>query len=244
MASYLYGLVLARNATRIPGDVRGLDAAPVRAVACDGLAVLVSETVERPRATLEAVRCHDTVLQAVIDAGITVAAARFGQTFATDAGACRYAGDQGGEGSPRIARVLQEFDGCVEMRVLVPDSLTLARVAAATAQPLPPGQDSDAATGPGAAYLERLRERQREGTLPAARVGSIAGAIGPVVRAERVSPLHQGSGAVFAHLVERGAVGEYRAAVNALPALRGRDGRRGVIVVGPLALYSFAEPIP
>lgn len=255
MATYLYGLVLARNAPRVTGNARGLDSAPVRVVTCNELAALVSTIAEQPSATLDAVRSHDEALQGVIDSGVTAAAARFGQTFATDADVCRHVGDRAGgggdgeAGGARIARVLEEFDGCVEMRILVADATAIERTGSLPAKAaLSSRPRHDGGSGPGAAYLQRLRESEKTRggeweSDPTSRP-SLAAAIGSAVRAERVSALAGRGGAVFAHLVRRGEVGEYRKVVEALPALRGRDGRMAATIVGPLALYAFAEPTP
>jgi hypothetical protein len=48
--------------------------------------------------------------------------------------------------------------------------------------------------------------------------------------------LPRSKGVAFSHLVKRDEMDEYRAAISALPALA--DAK----VVGPLALYGFAEP--
>ncbi|HJQ20693.1 MAG TPA: GvpL/GvpF family gas vesicle protein [Gemmatimonadaceae bacterium] len=217
MPSYLHGLLLSRNVHALPRHVRGVANAPVRAIECGGLAALVGDVGATPEAALDGVRAHDAALQAVIDARVTVAAARFGQTFTTSADVCTHLERVGA----RVQRVLEEFDGCGEMRLLMHD--TAALDPAATTSRL------DDAASPGRAYLEHLRSR----VLPALR---LAPALGPVVRAERVARMPRGSGAVFAHLVEFGSVDDYRSAVAAVPALA--EAR----LVGPVALYSFAEP--
>lgn len=222
MVTYLYGFLLSDNAARLPRDARGVAAAPVRAITCDGLAALVS-TIERPpeRATLDDVRAHDAALQSAVNAGVTVAAARFRQTFGDDEELGRHVREHGA----RVERLLREFDGCVEMRILLRD-----------ADVLEPERGGAAAVeiydGPGHEYLARLREQHAR-----ANALSLVSALGPVVRAERVSLLPRDAGAVFAHLVNRGDIEQYRAAVAAFPALE------QAAVVGPLALYSFAEPV-
>jgi hypothetical protein len=92
-----------------------------------------------------------------------------------------------------------------------------------------------AATTPGRAYLEALRARGA--VAPDLALRAI---IGPMVRGERVEGFqsHQGGvrGIAFAHLVHRDDLAAYGDAVRAVPSLV--DAR----VVGPLPLYSFAEP--
>lgn len=220
--TYLYGLVLARNAHLVPAHITGLGGGIVRVLECDGLGAVVS-TLERPpaRDSLDDIRAHDHALQSVVNHGATAAAGRFGQIFPTDEEARRYVIQHG----ERIARVLDEYDGCVEMRLLL----------AGAPEPTPPVPEPPAASaeevGPGRAYLERVRAIH-SGTDRLA----LRGALGPMVRAERVEELPKERGVAFAHLIERRSEAEYRDAIAALPALA--DGT----LVGPLALYTFAEP--
>lgn len=220
MATYLYGLVLARNAALVPADIAGLQGAPVRVLTCNALGALVS-TLDRPpgRATLDDVRAHDAVLQRAVDAGSTAAAVRFGQSFAGDDETCRHVVERG----ERLVSVLGDFDGCVEIRLLLAHAGEPA-----DAKPPPEAQ---AGSGPGRAYLEQLRDSREHLQRLALR-----SALGPVVRAERVEELPRSRGVVFSHLVHRNELPAYREAVAAIPALA--EAR----MVGPLALYSFAEP--
>jgi hypothetical protein len=220
VATYLYGLVLARNAALVPADIAGLQGAPVRVLTCNALGALVS-TLDRPpgRATLDDVRAHDGVLQSAVDAGSTAAAVRFGQTFAGDDEACRHVVER----AERLVSMLGDFDGYVEIRLLL----------AHTGEPdaAKPPIEAQAGSGPGRAYLEQLRDSQVHLQGLALR-----SALGPVVRAERVEELPRSRGVVFSHLVRRDDLTAYREAVAAIPALAEAK------MVGPLALYSFAEP--
>ena len=214
MVTYLYGLVLARNVDRVP-VAAGLGGAAVRSVRCGTLGALVSSVEQKPaRPTLEDVRTHDAVLQSAVDAGVTAVAVRFGQTFAGDDEMCRHTTER----HEPLARLLEQYDGAVEMRLLLP---------AADDEP-PPQLEKD--IGPGRAYLESLRESREH----ADHLG-LRGAIGPSVRAEKVERLPRSRGVVFAHLVMRDELQDYREAISLLPSLA--DAK----VVGPLALYSFAE---
>jgi hypothetical protein len=189
----------------------------VRVVTCDELAALVSTLDRRPeRASLDDVRAHDRALQSIVHHGCTAAAVRFGQIFASDDEMRQHLGERG----ERVARLLEEYDGCVEMRLLLADVTELE-------EPVAP---LDQTTRPGRAYLDRLKGTQQ-------RLENLAlyAALGPVVRAERVEALAT-RGVAFSHLIRRGEEADYRAAVAALPALA------NAVVVGPLALYSFAEP--
>lgn len=221
MATYLYGLILARNAHLVPAHITGIDGTPVRVVACDGLDALVSTLSRAPeRSNLDDIRAHDRALQSVVHHGSTAAATRFGQSFSTDNDVRQDVARRSG----RVAKLLDEFDGCVEMRLLV--AITPAPSPQHSAIP------AERAAGPGRAYLESLRD-----ATPGDRVKGMGlrSALGPMVRAERVEELPHARGAVFAHLVRRGDEPAYREAVASQPALA------AAMVVGPLALYSFAE---
>ena len=225
MATYLYGLILTGNAARVPRASVGIGGVPVRVLRCDGLAALVSTLDVVPaHPTLDDLRAHDAAMQAAVDAGVTVVAARFRQAFGTDEDACRHIAEQ----TRRIAALLSDFDGCVEMRLL----LSNKDLAAAS---IPAVRKPDGAldpVGPGHAYLETLRAR----TDPSPELAfSLKSAFGDVVHAERVSRLRNDA-AAFAHLVHRDSVPAYREIVASFPAFA--DAR----IVGPLALYSFAEP--
>jgi hypothetical protein len=218
--TYLYGLVLNRSAHRVPAHITGLGATVLRVIPCDtaALGALVSTLDRAPeRASLDDIRAHDHALQSVVHHGSTTAAVRFGQTFQSENDVKRHVAERG----ERIERVLQEFDGCVEMRILVPME----------AEPGSEQATVDESIGPGRAYLERLRE----GLASAPKKLTLRDALGPIVRAERVEELGA-RGIVFAHLIDRGDEAEYRSAIDALPALAGAR------IVGPLAFYSFAEP--
>jgi gas vesicle protein GvpL/GvpF len=201
----------------------GLQDSAVRVLTCGALGAIVS-TVERmpARATLDDVRAHDGVLQAVVDAGTTAAALRFGQSFAGDDEVCRHVTEH----AERLAGVLEEYDGCVEVRLL------LAHAPESEPEPAKPVTTGSGA-GPGRAYLEQLRNAREHMKRLALR-----SALGPVVRAERVEELPRSRGVVFSHLVQRDELPAYRDAVSAIPALAEAK------MVGPLALYSFAEATP
>jgi hypothetical protein len=217
MTVYLYGLVLGRSAHLIPAHITGVGSTVLRVVHCgdQGLSALVS-TVDAPprRASLDDVRAHDHALQSVVHHGPTAAAVRFGQVFASDDDIRHHLTDQG----PRLLRVLEEYDGCVEMRLLMADTDTETDAEVET----------DLEAGPGRAYLENLRRAINQ-PVPGL---ALKAALGPVVRAERVERLGE-RGAVFSHLIARGDEPAYRDAVSGIPALVGAR------IVGPLPLYSF-----
>lgn len=185
---------------------------------CEKVGAIVSTLDQIPgRANLDDVRAHDHALQAVVHHGATTAAGRFGQTFDSDADTRRHVIEHG----ERVNRVLEEFDGCVEMRLL------LANPPVSAAPPERPATDF----GPGREYLEHIR-----GARDAHAHLALREALGPLIRAEKVEELPKSRGVAFSHLIERSKESAYRSAIMALPALA--EGT----VVGPLALYTFAEP--
>lgn len=217
MPTYLYGLTLTRNALTA-ATVSGIDGTPARVVPCEDLMAIAATVRTGPTRNVESIRAHDHVLQRFVDAGATVAAARFGQLFSDDGDLCAYVADH----AASTRRLLESRDGCVEMRLLLhPND-----------EPPPverPTTDAQL-TGPGTAYLSALRAS----TAADPRL-SLRPALAPFVLAERVHAIHGGWYA-FAHLVRRADLAAYREAVAALPAIAG--GR----LEGPLPLYSFAVP--
>ena len=214
MRTYLYGLILARNAHLVPPHIAGIHGATLSVLPCDALSALVSEVESASSRDLDALRAHDHAVQAVVHHGTTATAVRFGQTF-SDATELRQ--HLAGRAST-LAAILEELDGCVEMRLLM------------TVPPEHPAQQPDVA--PGRAYLEKLRGSPRTTGL------ALQPALGDVVRAERVEELPNGAGVSFAHLIRREHEQTYRDAVASQPSLSAAK------LVGPLALYAFAEGVP
>lgn len=222
MPSYLYGLILDRNSHLIPAHIAGIDGSTLRVVDCGELAALVS-TVDRvtARPSLDQVRAHDHALQAAVHHGATAVAVRFGQAFDSDTQLQDDVRERGKESKA----VLEKCDGCVEMRVLV---------ALPEGERAEPEQRIDQ-DSPGTSYLNHLG-RGSKASRDLAKQWALRAALGPAVLAERVEALPKARGAVFSHLIKRDEESGYRAAIGLHPALA--DAR----VVGPLALYAFAEP--
>lgn len=218
MPTLLYGLTLAGEGS--PDAPAGVGLAPVRELVSGDLRAIVSTVAAKPSPTIETIRDHDRVLREYVRAGATVAAVRFGQAFADDA-ACV---GEIPERASHIETLLREHRGCVEMRVLLP--------AEDQARPAAPSEPA----GPGRAYLESLRAK---GTVWPGL--ALAPVVGPSIRAERIegfaAPSGDARGVAFAHLVHRDDLPAYREALQSMPALAAAR------VVGPLPLYSFAEPI-
>ena len=211
MRTYLYGLILSRNAHLVPSHIAGIRGDTLSVLSCDGLAALVSRVESASSRDLDALRAHDHAIQAVVHHGATATAVRFGQTFADEAELRRHVAERESE----LIATLETLDGCVEMRLLMP----------LEDQPEAPR----GASTPGTAYLESLRASNRVAGL------ALRGALGPVVRDERVEELPRAAGVAFAHLIRREQEGDYRASVAAHPSLTAAR------IVGPLALYAFAQ---
>ena len=214
MRTYLYGLILSRNAHLVPAHITGIRGAALGVLPCDSLSALVSVSDDAGGRDIDALRAHDHAIQSVVHHGATAAAVRFGQTFATEGDLRRHVSER----AAAIAETLERLDGHVEMRLLM------------ALEPEPEPAKETEALPPGRAYLEGLRASNRVAGL------ALRAALGPVVRAEQVEELPRASGVAFSHLIRRDEENQYRDAVAAHPALA------QATIVGPLALYSFATP--
>ena len=219
MPTYLYGLILSRNASRVPTDVSGIGHAPVRVVRCGDLAALVS-IVDAPasRQSLAAIADHDRAAGMVARHGVTALASRFGQTFSDDAALCAELSSF----SSRLVSTLQRYDGYGEMRVLMRE----------TSAPSPTGEPRArvaSTDSPGRAYLESLRDAARPHAPTDFRTR-----FGELVLDERLD--WRRDVLTISHLVRFQDEKEYRAAMHTHPALQ------NATVTGPHALYAFAEP--
>lgn len=216
MAIYLYGLILRRNAERVPSDVIGLDHAAVRTVACDDLCALVSTIASTPsRQNLEALAAHDRASWMVVRNAVTAAASRYGQTFADERVLCADLAMYR-EG---LLATLERYDGYGEMRIVMRVVNEPRPVQAAIAKQRDPGR----------AYLESVRDTLKP--RPSLDFRSILGELFLEERVERRGDLQ-----MIAHLVRFGDEATYRAAFYSHPALE------SATITGPHALYSFAEP--
>ena len=214
MTTYLYGLLLDRNAHLVPAHIVGVGGAALRVVPCDRVGALVSTVASPPRsANLDDVRAHDHALQAVVHHGATVSSVRFGQLFADDDDLRAWVGRL----DRRVIEALEARDGCVEMRLVM-------------AIDREPNADIQQPLGPGTEYLEGLR-----GGRERVRGLALKAALGPVVLRERVDALAGGKGAAFSHLIRREDESAYRDAVA------GQSSLTDATLVGPLAFYSFAH---
>jgi hypothetical protein len=214
MPTHLYCLVPARGELRLPGTppIRVLGFGPVSAWVSDAAgAALSRDARDVARAAVE----HDRVIGAALGQGVTPLPAALADPYEDDAAASADIALHMGA----IADALDRMQGRVEMTIIV----------ALTDAPPPPD-----AAGRGRAYMEQLRSQSSRANEVADR---IAASLEPIAgngrrRADR------GRVAV-SHLVDRGAVDEYR--VRALASAG--DGYR-IVIDGPRAPYSFARYSP
>ena len=211
------------------GPVRVLDAGPI---------VAWVETIAAPIApTVERIRVHDAVTDAALATGTTPIPARFGQIFASDE-VCR---DALRRRSARLLADLARVDGLVEMRVVA--RLAVPGPAGGQGVPEGPVAAENGPGGPGRAYLEELRGRQKlernMQSISAAVRQRLTETVGAFVRGEAIS-LDPLPAAVLSasHLVPRDAVSRYRSAL--LDATLGPEVER-IVVSGPGAPYRFVS---
>jgi len=228
MPTYVYCLV---NASReLPAHVpRGLDGAPVRAVPAASLVAWASDVADaRPAATVERVRAHDAVVRCALGAE-TPLPARFGQTFTDDAMVVARVRER----ETALHGALERVRGKVEMTVRVRPTLDVRDASPVVRE----GGSS------GRAYLVRLRERHRTEQMwrDAADIirRRVIEAAGSLVHAEAMATIAKPERWLsISHLIVRGDIMSYRAALDALAA---RDPTLSLAVSGPWAPYSFAE---
>ena len=217
MPTYLYGLVLSRNAARVPPNVAAIGRAPVRVVACGDLSAIASTLDDAPSPRdLESVAAHDRAMFTVVREGVTAVASRFGQLFASDTTLC----DELAASSTRLRAMLERYDGSAEMRVSVRDVVE-SHVTA-------PASITSSAVSPGRAYLESVRARLNERPPLTLR-----GHLGDLIldeRAERRKDVQ-----TLSHRIRFEDEGRYRAVLATHPALA------GAAITGPHPLYTFAE---
>lgn len=219
MPTYLYGLILSRNADRAPLSDAGIDGTPVRVVRCDGVSAVVGSLGAPPsREDKYAVAAHDIALTKVVRHAVTVLSSRFGQMFADDHALCRELASSAMR--ERIVATLERLDGYGEMRIVMRDVIAPPSALRASVEP----QDS-----PGRAYLESLRR-----TLQPRRPIDFRATLGDLVLDERVE--RRKDVQTISHLVRFGDESKYRAELYSHPVLE------GATILGPHALYTFAEP--
>jgi hypothetical protein len=232
LAIYLYCVL---RATREPSaSLRGIDGAPVRAIALSGLGVWVSDTEATTVApSPERAREHDRVVRAALERE-TPLPARFGQVVVSE-DELRAALSERHE---VLEAALKKVEGAVEMtvRMLVP---------APNVEAVEQSTGGRTGAESGRRYLERVAAVHREERNVLAKAGLIRdrvnSVVGDLVRAQSFAGAVAGSTlATLSHLVPRERIDAYR---SALQTLREEDPALAIMVSGPWAPYSFTEGI-
>jgi hypothetical protein len=228
MRTYLYCL-LATPADDVPAALRGVGGGAVRAIAHGPVTAWVSTVgSDTPPPTPDNARAHDRVVRAAL-ARATPLPARFGQLFESDDALRALLAARG----PSLVAALRRVEGGCEMTVRV--LLGAAPPTARDAGPLPRS---------GREYLARVRARQNAARAARQEAdflhGRLRQAVEGLIRDEsRAESTPAAYSLSVSHLVAREDVPRYRLALRALqdrePALR-------LMVSGPWAPYSFADP--
>jgi hypothetical protein len=244
--TYLYALLRAKDDAQLAIDDAGIDDAPVRVVAADDLAAVVSTVAAESfdPASIEAhmadltwlesvARAHDRVVSAAARAA-TVIPLRLGTTCADDASARELLTDL----SPAALRTFDRLDGRWEFGVQL----------LATTRSRPPNAGPSES---GVAFLRRRQaELQQDDAVRAAETqlaqAAFEGLAALAVDSRRNPPRETTpTGAAMllngVFLVDSDVVARFRAAVDDLAASLGQE---RVVLTGPWAPYSFAELAP
>lgn len=197
----------------------GMAGEPLRVVRAARLAAVTGELAGVPHASIPALRRYDAVQRALAGEIAAVLPARFGTLVASD-------GEVAAELQAREAALhtaLREVRGCVQM--------TLRAIHLDDGPQVLPGDPNRAS---GRDYLRSLAaEVARQRAVPA--LAPVLAAVARWVRSVRVE--RNGAVASVYHLVPRGAVQSYAAAVRQAAAAAGLR----VSIAGPFPAYAFGE---
>ena len=227
-----FHLYCVTGAGLTPDDVAGIDGARVHAVVADDVAVWASHAPAPLRASIDAVRAHNAVVEAA-HAAETPVPLRFGQWLADETAVRECLAERAATWRAQLA----DLAGTAEYGVRVVDPALEN-----TAQDVRPDR-----TGTGRAYLESLAGRDSErgrrvevGTAIADWLeGRLANGGDRLVLRARVDPLESAHGLVsIAHLVRRADDAVYRSALAA--AIEERP-ELHFLTSGPWPPYSFAS---
>ena len=211
---YLYAI---GDAAEIPPepDGRGIGGAPLHVLARDGLAAVLSRhRTLRPEPSPELLWAHEAVVERLM-ARATVLPLRFGTVLDGDEALAATLAERDDE----LAAGLERVRGRVELGV---------RVLGAPQPSRPPGAQS------GRAYLMARRDAHHRAEREAAEVHAPLAAEAHDARLRAPAPPPAILAA--AYLVDRGAVGAFRARVGALAAARSDV---EIACTGPWPPYSF-----
>jgi hypothetical protein len=221
---YLYAVLAEPPAGALPS---GLTGEPVRLVACDDVLAAVGDVPSAPMVDEASLRAHDAAVRRLAAGVSALLPARFGSIADNERELCDAL-------RPRLDAFregLRAVRGCEQM------TLRFARrdAAAPDAAPAVPSTSSVFA-GPGTRYLDARRASAGDPrAIP--EVGRVLDALAPLVRGERWER-HGGPPLLASvyHLVPRGSLDEYRAAV----ASAADEAGVRVTSSGPWPPYAFA----
>jgi hypothetical protein len=215
----VYAYAIAESLREAPEEA-GLDGAPLRVVAADGLAAVVSDRGDAQLTVSEdALWAHERIVERLMEER-AVLPMRFGSVLAGDDAVEAMLSSRRAE----LTEGLHRVRGAVELGVRIAWDEDAG------------GRPPDAAAGPGTAYLMGLaRGRRRAGELAERVDRCVTGlARARVQRLLAASSLPVSA----AYLVDRANVDAFRARIAELGSeLSGMD----VVCTGPWPPYSFAE---
>lgn len=234
MTTHLYCILPRAARAPMPAGLVGIDAAPVRALATNGIVAWVSDTVAKAAAaSLDRIQAHNAVVEAALDTGTTPAPVRYGQRFTDDA-ACEAALHRL---APSVEGVLDDISGSVEMTlILTPSTKRMMR----DLEPVSVPEIVEQEAGAGRRYLDALRAREAATAAVRRAMDTLAQRLGDaVMRFVRRTADHEQFTRMplrtISHLVANEVVEQYRDALRTVKA--GAEFR--FLVVGPRAPYSF-----
>jgi hypothetical protein len=219
----VYAYAIAES-MREPPSGTGLDGTPLRVVAANGLAAVVSDRDDTQLTVSEdSLWAHERIVERLMQEQ-AVLPMRFGSVLAGDDAVAAMLSARQAE----LSEGLRGVRGAVELGV------RLAWDEAAVQRPEP-----EAAAGPGTAYLMGLSRGRRRAAELAERVDrSVAGLARASVQRLLAAPSLP---VTAAYLVDRGNVEEFRGRIAELAsALSGVD----LVCTGPWPPYSFAAGLP
>lgn len=238
MGAYLYCVVPSGHAP--PTGLGGLDRVEVELLEAGSVAAWWAELPRPPRATIEHVQTHDTVVRRATTDVVTPLPARFGQWFPEPATLAARVGESAAAYGGALAAVA----GAAEFGVVIRAVTAPVQARAARSQESSMGDSpaaSDVGASRGRAYLRALAEshdhsrRARERALCVQQ--ELGGAVEHLVRDARPLEVSQPGDDVarVVHLVEGARAADYVAAVRTF----NRPGVR-LVLTGPSPPYSFA----
>ena len=228
----LYAYCVAEDLEALNESVTGVAGKAVRMFKMEGLTLLVSDyDVASLPVTRENALAHAAVVRSVLDQ-TTPLPFRFGM-LATEQQLQRFVTTN----KLALAGKLAHVRGCVEMNLkIIWNSTTEAAV---------PSPEDDEAAGPGTAFLKEKRRELLGDEQKLSQIGEVSSLLreplgGGLIKDEQIvlRPSPKGVLAAVAHLIDSGAMEQYRTNVSEL--LTKRPDLR-ILLSGPWPPYSFVN---